>query len=573
MTKQELAAKFFENVMEYAQSTQDLVDNGVSPSKTMFELITEQRKYQTRHGMSKGMINAAMEASAKDGKLAGLDLLPGPWRHATSQDEKIAICQEAEASVTMGNNMYLWAEWQQKYGSQGLSSNIAIPAFVQRGMGATVQQTLETRVLVCDPEDAERIARTHPRKDGSFEPIVFDSIISTTDNEVWQAQRRHLAEVFLPLKTLAEILPISRARAKHCAERLAGMAQKGPVDVSDFLLHEAQAQLQLALLGLDEEFMDKTNADIRSNFMMAPGAPVGKLSEAMAEVVKRAKESTEFSLPSDGRPVKGPLSRAVQNAEEVGVTASAAYGNALLILFAGHDTTGHCMTWLLFELSRHPEYQAELQAEMDAYFASLGGREPDFHDLGRMPFLDRCITETLRLWNSVPNGTFRQLQFDDFVKGATGEEVMIPKGTSMNIVTWSRHRNPDLWGADADEFNPHRHFEPGELTSVGIAASGINPQSLRYSPFVHAPRNCLGRNFAQMEMRLILPEIIKRFSFSLAPPYDTVQNTKLGVTCSSPDDFRGVNLATMGPLDINGSQQMSWGKVYSMGLTLHVNPR
>ena len=41
------------------------------------------------------------------------------------------------------------------------------------------------------------------------------------------------------------------------------------------------------------------------------------------------------------------------------------------------------------------------------------------------------VTETLRLWNSVPNGTFRQLQFDDQIRGADGEMVTLPKGTHV----------------------------------------------------------------------------------------------------------------------------------------------
>ena len=36
-----------------------------------------------------------------------------------------------------------------------------------------------------------------------------------------------------------------------------------------------------------------------------------------------------------------------------------------------------------------------------------------YEDLGRLRFLSRCITETLRLWPAVPHGTFRQLHLPD----------------------------------------------------------------------------------------------------------------------------------------------------------------
>lgn len=195
----------------------------------------------------------------------------------------------------------------------------------------------------------------------------------------------------------------------------------------------------------------------------------------------------------------------------------------------------------------------------------LGGRDPEYRDLAETDLLDRCVTETLRMWPAVANGTFRQLQYEDTVTGSDGEPVSLPKGTFVNIMNWSRHRNPDLWGPDADEFNPYRDFTPQELAKVGCSMAGANIQSERFSPFAHAPRGCLGRNFAQMEMRLILLYLFHRFEFKLAPPYDTLTTAKLGAT---PDvhEFRGINRATMGPMDLEQSSQKRWGTrhVYAM---------
>ena len=51
-------------------------------------------------------------------------------------------------------------------------------------------------MIVANPADAERIARRHTQKDGSFNPILFDSVIATQDNEHWREQRKALSEVF-----------------------------------------------------------------------------------------------------------------------------------------------------------------------------------------------------------------------------------------------------------------------------------------------------------------------------------------------------------------------------------------
>lgn len=173
------------------------------------------------------------------------------------------------------------------------------------------------------------------------------------------------------------------------------------------------------------------------------------------------------------------------------------------------------------------------------------------------------------------NGTFRQLQFVDDVKGLGGSRVTLPKGSLVQIVNWSRHRNPKLWGPDADVFNPYREFAPEELAHVGCSMAARSPQSTRFSPFAHNPRSCLGKNFAQMEMRLILVYLLRRFDFGLAASYDALQYGGSSATSLEPKAFRGVNRGgTMGPLDLErGGAVASKGRRYLVAMKLQVTPR
>ena len=445
---------------------------------------------------------AMLDVAEAEGHLELTKVLPGPWVEAHSTLDKARLLQEVQIAYARGSNVQQIAAWQQRFGKRGLSSNLAVPQVVSFGSGSKLVTKVDTRIVVADPDDAARLSRIHVQKDGFFEGGLLTSVISTTDNEDWQKQRRQLMEAFLPLSSLAQIMPTSFARAKGCVARLMEAATSGtPVDMSDFLLHEAQAQLQLALLGLPEDLMESVNAEIRSTFQGHPGTNrPNALAQAMSRI-SMSLHKQDLTLPSSGCPVKGPLSEALRTAE---LPPATFYGNLLLILFAGHDTTGHTMTWLLFELARHPRIQTQLQAEVDGFWEDLGGREPIYQDLSRLDLMDKCITETLRLWPAVANGTFRRLQSRDTVKGADGQEVHLPKGTLINIVNWSRHRNPDVWGQDANEFNPFRDFTSCELAHVGCPMAAVNPQSMRFSPFAHSPRSCLGRNFAQMEMRIIM---------------------------------------------------------------------
>jgi cytochrome P450 len=107
----------------------------------------------------------------------------------------------------------------------------------------------------------------------------------------------------------------------------------------------------------------------------------------------------------------------------------------LIVQFAGHDTTGHTLSFIAFELARQPDVQAKLQAEVDSLWASLGGRDLEYCDFKELPYMTRVVTETLRLWCVVPQGTFRRLQFDDYVT-VGGDKVPLPKGTYVQIQNW-----------------------------------------------------------------------------------------------------------------------------------------
>lgn len=530
---------------EYVESADKLLKDGTPPSITQFDL-----GQLTQNGLgADGQELVKMLDQCSPEVLSLVELLPGPWNEHRDKKDRLKFLKKVQYAEAQGYNVQLIAAWQLRYGGS-LGSNIVVPVVQGHFFGRKVEGQIRARVIVGDPEDAERLSRIHVRKEPNFEVALADSIISTSDNDLWRQQRQHFAEAFMPLSSLAEILPTSLARAKGCVERLREAAQAGPVDMSDFLLHEAQAQLQLALLAVQPQLVEETNAPIRSVFQGDPGANEPRaLAVALQRILEAVKADPSLALPTEGA-VRGPVSRALQTAE---IPASAVWGNMLLLLFAGHDTTGHTMTWMLFELARRPQLQAQLQQEVDGFFERLGPRDLTFRDLSGLDLMDRCITETLRLWPAVANGTFRQLQFADTVSGPAGP-VTLPKGTLVHIVNWSRHRNPSLWGSDVDDFNPHREFTAQELSRVGCPMSAKNPQSARFSPFAHAPRSCLGRNFAQMEIRIIMLQLFRHFDFSLAPPYDALPLGQSG-PAPGPNEFRGVNRATMGPLDLESVGQ------------------
>jgi PHYB activation tagged suppressor 1 len=114
------------------------------------------------------------------------------------------------------------------------------------------------------------------------------------------------------------------------------------------------------------------------------------------------------------------------------------------------------------------------------------------------------LYETLRLYGAVTIMA-RKAAADTELGG-----VRIPKGTVTMIPIAMMHRDEEVWGADAGEFNPDR-FRNG----VGRAAK--HPSAML--AFSFGPRSCIGQDFAMLEAKATLALILRRFEFEVAPEY------------------------------------------------------
>ena len=528
-------------------------------------------------------------------------LLHGPlYGKGNRLDLKKKIIDEVAPMSRNGKRHIYWMKCQDEaaaidpaYADAPRTINIAVPVLVPSDSELPY---FKNAIILSHPDDCERIARAHVKKQPNFTTVLFQSLIATTDNAHWARQRNYLNEVFLPEASLSKIFPVTWQRAQKCVDHLDHLVKeqdtkksKYGVQMHEFYLHEAQAQLQMALFGMDEAFMERTNKQIRQVFAgNHPEPERGFGAEMVLEMLKRVESNpaftTAFEGQLEGKPVFGPLSKAVANAaNDLDMNLYDQFGNMMLILFAGHDTTAHTMTWLTFELARHPEYQLRVHREVDAMFGELNGREMKYDDCRRLPFLTRCIMETLRMWTAVPNGSFRQLQYEDEIHGPGGKMVSLPEGTFVQIVNWMRHRSRALWGDDVDEFNPDREFQGNEIwgessseTMGPPSFSATNPSSKRFSPFTFGPRDCLGKNFAQMEMRAILASVLHRFSFSLSKPYSEDNVKKHGPL----ENIQGTNgprdLTPEGLAEASRREKDTSGKIPKsppMAMWLHVTER
>ncbi|NWI96821.1 CP4V2 protein, partial [Pitta sordida] len=162
-------------------------------------------------------------------------------------------------------------------------------------------------------------------------------------------------------------------------------------------------------------------------------------------------------------------------------------------MFEGHDTTAAAMNWVLYLLGHHPEVQKKVHRELDEVFDNTE-RPVTTEDLKNLRYLECVVKEALRLFPSVPMFA-RTLREDCRIAG-----YQIPKGTNVLVLTYSLHRDPEIF-PDPEEFRPER-FLPEN-------SKGRHPYA--YVPFSAGPRNCIGQRFAQMEEKTLLALILRRF--------------------------------------------------------------
>ena len=84
--------------------------------------------------------------------------------------------------------------------------------------------------------------------------------------------------------------------------------------------------------------------------------------------------------------------------------------------------------------------------------------------------------------------------------------IKIPEDSPIAIPVYSIHRDPSNY-PKPETFDPE-HFS-------AAAKRSRNPYT--YMPFGHGPHNCIGMRFAQMETKLVLARILKKYRLEVAP--------------------------------------------------------
>jgi cytochrome P450 len=172
----------------------------------------------------------------------------------------------------------------------------------------------------------------------------------------------------------------------------------------------------------------------------------------------------------------------------------------IFLMMAAHDTTTSTLTSMVYLLAKHPEWQERLRDEVH----SLGDGPVNHESLASMPQTDWAIKETLRLYP--PLSTLPKVSNQPFEHNG----YLIPAETLVVTYPIHTHYMDEYWN-EPKTFDPER-FSPARSEHKRHAYSWV--------PFSGGAHMCIGLHFADMQIKLVIAELLKRYRIKVADGYE-----------------------------------------------------
>lgn len=178
-----------------------------------------------------------------------------------------------------------------------------------------------------------------------------------------------------------------------------------------------------------------------------------------------------------------------------GMDAQTLADESLVLFVAGHETACNILSWIFYLLQKHPEAVEKIKTEFDTICPD---GKPDFDQLLQLEYLMRVIFEAMRIYP--PSWITGRIAKEDDEIG----DFFIPKGARVIPFIYGLHHSEAHWD-NPEEFDPERFTKEQMKTRHRFA----------HMPFGAGPRMCIGRNFAQLEMQMVILKFLKRYQFDL----------------------------------------------------------
>lgn len=464
--------------------------------------------------------------------------------------------------IQNSNRMHNWiADNLRMCGGTYQTCTCAIPLLARK-------QGLVT--VTCDPKNLEHILKVRfdnypkgPTWQAVFHDLLGEGIFNS-DGDTWLFQRKTAALEFTT-RTLRQAMArwVSRAiKLRFCPILNRAQLEGKSVDLQDLLLRLTFDNICGLTFGKDPQ-------------TLSAGLP----NNAFAMAFDRATEATlqRFILPEIiwkmrkwlGLGMEVSLSRGLKHVDEYMTNiintrklelASQSQGGTphddllsrfmkkkesysdkflqevtLNFILAGRDTSSVALSWFFWLIIQNPRVEEKILMEICTVLMETRGNDTSkwledplvFEEVDQLTYLKAALSETLRLYPSVPEDS-KHVIADDVLPDGT----FVPAGSAITYSIYSSGRMKFIWGEDCLQFKPERWLSSDEKKFEMV-------DSFKFVAFNAGPRICLGKDLAYLQMKSIAAAVLLRHRLAVAPSHKVEQ--KMSLTLFMKDGLK-VNL-------------------------------
>ncbi|KAK5644027.1 hypothetical protein RI129_007872 [Pyrocoelia pectoralis] len=181
---------------------------------------------------------------------------------------------------------------------------------------------------------------------------------------------------------------------------------------------------------------------------------------------------------------------------------------AIILYFAGFETTTSTLSMLVYEITLNPDIQTKLYEEIVNTLKGFNGTV-SYDAIMAMEYLDNVVKETLRL--HTPTSLLDRRAMSDYeIESEDPKEktLLVKKGTPVWILQKAIHLDPNNF-PNPEKFDPDR-FSYGNKQNI---------KNYSHIPFGSGPRSCLGYRHAMVVVKLTITELL--LNYELLPTNKT----------------------------------------------------
>ncbi|KAL0700458.1 hypothetical protein Bca4012_056580 [Brassica carinata] len=415
--------------------------------------------------------------------------------------------------------------------------------------------------VTCDPRNLEHMLKTrfdnYP-KGPTWQSVFHDLLgqgIFNSDGDTWLFQRKTAALEFTT-RTLRQAMGrwVNQGiKHRFCPILESAQAKSEPIDLQDLVLRltfdnicglafgkdtrtcapglpengfatafdrATEASLQRFIM---PEFLWKLKKWLGLGLEVSLSRSLGEIDGYLAKVISTRKQELMNQQESGTQGHDDLLSRFMMKKKE-------AYSDtflqhvALNFILAGRDTSSVALSWFFWLITMHPTVEDKIVREICSVLIETRGdenaaswtEEPlNFDEIDRLVYLKAALSETLRLYPSVPEDS-KHVENDDVLPDGT----FVPAGSSVSYSIYAAGRMKSTWGEDCLEFIPERWISP-------VDGKFINHDQYRFVAFNAGPRICLGKDLAYLQMKTIAAAVLLRHRLTVVPGHKVEQKMSL----------------------------------------------